>query len=335
MTILILRLFFLLIGGVVGYYTVFTLGSPGNVYLGFGLGILGALMVIIIERLSRNISLRGLSSAVFGLVLGLLLALLLRSLLEIIPTLDQEIKNIVGLIMTVILCYLGIILAMRGRDEFNIIIPYVRLRRQDQGEVIMILDTSVIIDGRIADIVQTRFIEGRFVIPRFVLKELQQIADSADPLKRARGRRGLEILDKLKKIPNVQIRIHQQDFPETKEVDAKLIKLAKILEAKIITNDYNLNKVAGIQDVPVLNINELANSLKPIFLPGEHLEVKIVKEGSERNQGVGYLDDGTMIVVDNAKHLIGKKLDVSVTSVLQTSAGKMIFAKVSGDIRRG
>jgi len=314
----------------VGYYTAFILGSPGNIYLGFGLGILGALMIIIIERLSRNVSLRGLSSAVFGLMLGLLLALLLKNLLEIIPTLDQEVKNIVGLIMTVILCYLGIVFAMRGRDEFNIIIPYVRLKRQDQEEAIMILDTSVIIDGRIADIVQTRFI-----IPRFILKELQEIADSADPLKRARGRRGLEILDRLKKIPNIQIRIHQQDFPETKEVDAKLIKLAKILEAKIITNDYNLNKVASIQDIPVLNINELANSLKPVFLPGEHLEVKIVKEGSERNQGVGYLDDGTMIVVDNARHLIGKKLDVSVTSVLQTSAGKMIFAKVSGDVRRG
>jgi uncharacterized protein YacL len=334
MTILFIRLLFILVGAILGYHTAYTLISADMAVMGLGLGLLTAVVIIVIERFSKNVSLRGLSSAVFGLILGLLLALLLRNLLAAVPTLSDEVKNTTGLIMTAILCYFGVILAMRGRDEFNIIIPYVRLSRQDQQETIMILDTSVIIDGRIADIAQTRFLEGRFIVPHFILKELQQIADSSDPLKRARGRRGLDILDRLKKISGVQIKIHQQDFPEVKEVDAKLIKLAKALEAKIITNDYNLNKVAGIQGVGVLNINELANSLKPVFLPGEELNVKIVKEGSEQNQGIAYLDDGTMIVVDNARHLINKRISVTVTSALQTTAGKMIFAKRSGDLGR-
>ena len=334
MTILFIRLLFIIVGGIVGWYTAFSVGSPDKVLIGLVLGILAAIIIIIIEHLSRNASLRGLSSVVFGLVLGLLLAWFIRNLLAVIPTLSQQTKDIAGLIMTAILCYFGVILAMRGKDEFNIIIPYVRLSRQDQQETIIILDTSVIIDGRIADIAQTKFIEGKFIVPHFVLRELQYIADSSDSLKRARGRRGLDILDKLKRMPGIQMKIHQQDFPEIKEVDAKLVKLAKVLEAKIITNDYNLNKVAGIQGVSVLNINELANSLKPVFLPGERLEVKIVKEGSEQNQGIAYLDDGTMIVVDNVRHLIGKRLDVAVTSVLQTTAGKMIFAKPSKDLGR-
>jgi len=334
MTILFIRLLFIIVGGIVGWHTAFSIGFPDKVLIGSILGILAAIIVIIIEYLSRNASLRGLSSVVFGLVLGLLLAWFIRNLLAVIPTLSQQTKDIAGLIMTAILCYFGVILAMRGKDEFNIIIPYVRLSRQDQQETIIILDTSVIIDGRIADIAQTKFIEGKFIIPHFVLRELQYIADSSDSLKRARGRRGLDILDKLKRMPGIQMKIHQQDFPEIKEVDAKLVKLAKVIDAKIITNDYNLNKVAGIQGVSVLNINELANSLKPVFLPGERLEVKIVKEGSEQNQGIAYLDDGTMIVVDNVRHLIGKRLDVAVTSVLQTTAGKMIFAKLSKDLGR-
>jgi len=239
------------------------------------------------------------------------------------------------IILTLIFCYLGMIIAMRGKDEFNLIIPYVKFVRQDKKEDIILLDTSVIIDGRVADILQTRFIEGRLVIPRFVLKELQQIADSQDSLKRNRGRRGLDILNKLQKTASFDVRIQEEDFPEIKEVDAKLVKLAKLLSAKIFTNDFNLNKIAELQGITVLNINELANALRPVVLPGEMMEIRISKEGKEHSQGVAYLDDGTMVVVDNSKHLIGQAAKVTVTSVLQTSAGRMIFAKLEDASRPG
>jgi len=190
-----------------------------------------------------------------------------------------------------------------------------------------VLDTSVIIDGRIADICETGFMDGTLVIPQFVLKELQFVADSSDSMKRNRGRRGLDILQKIQKMAGVDVTISDVDFPEVKEVDLKLIELARTLEGKIVTNDFNLNKVAQLRGVAVLNINELANSLKPVVLPGELMKVFILKEGKEYNQGVAYLDDGTMVVVDNARKMIGKTIDVVVTSVLQTTAGKMIFGR--------
>jgi uncharacterized protein YacL len=190
-----------------------------------------------------------------------------------------------------------------------------------------ILDTSVIIDGRIADIAETGFLDGVIVLPQFVLRELQLVADSADSMKRNRGRRGLDILQRIQKIATLTVQIVEDDFPAIREVDLKLIELAKLYEGKIVTNDFNLNKVAQLQGVEVLNINELANSLKPIVLPGEVMKVFILKEGKEYNQGVAYLDDGTMVVVDNARKMIGKNIDISVTSVLQTTAGKMIFGK--------
>ena len=189
------------------------------------------------------------------------------------------------------------------------------------------MDTSVIIDGRIADIAETGFLDGILVLPQFVLRELQLVADSADSLKRNRGRRGLDVMQRIQKMASVTVQIVEDDFPSVREVDLKLIELAKLYEAKIVTNDFNLNKVAQLQGVEVLNINELANALKPIVLPGELMKVFILKEGKEYNQGVAYLDDGTMVVVDNARKMIGKTIDVSVTSVLQTTAGKMIFGK--------
>jgi len=335
MTIFFLRILFLIAGGLVGYQSFFVLWSPEKGYLGIIVGTIGAFLIILSERISKNISLRGLSSAVFGLVLGLIVAWLIRSLFDLIPSLDQNVKYISGLVITVILSYLGVVLSMRGRDEFNIIIPYVRFSRKDEKDEFFILDTSVIIDGRIADIAQTKFLGGSFIIPHFILRELQHIADSHDSLKRVRGRRGLDILNKLKKISNVQIKIHQQDFPDISEVDHKLVKLAKVLEAKVLTNDYNLNKVAVIQGVTVLNINELANALKPVVLPGEEMDIKIVKEGTEHHQGVGYLDDGTMIVVENSRHLLGRNVKATVTSVLQTTAGKMIFARMENQGQNG
>lgn len=335
MTIFFLRILFLIAGGLVGYQSFFVLWSPEKGFLGLIVGTIGAFLIILSERISKNISLRGLSSAVFGLVLGLIIAWLIRSLFDLIPSLDQNVKYISGLVITVILSYLGVVLSMRGRDEFNIIIPYVRFSRKDEKDEFFILDTSVIIDGRIADIAQTKFLGGSFIIPHFILRELQHIADSHDSLKRVRGRRGLDILNKLKKISNVQIKIHQQDFPDISEVDHKLVKLAKVLEAKVLTNDYNLNKVAVIQGVTVLNINELANALKPVVLPGEEMDIKIVKEGTEHHQGVGYLDDGTMIVVENSRHLLGRNVKATVTSVLQTTAGKMIFARMDNQGQNG
>jgi uncharacterized protein YacL len=190
-----------------------------------------------------------------------------------------------------------------------------------------VLDTSVIIDGRIADVCETGFIDGALVIPQFVLKELQLVADSGDSLKRNRGRRGLDILQKIQKMAGVEVIVSDVDFPDIREVDLKLIELARTLEGKIVTNDFNLNKVAQLRGVHVLNVNELANSLKPVVLPGELMKVFILKEGKEYNQGVAYLDDGTMVVVDNARKMISKTIDIVVTSVLQTTAGKMIFGR--------
>ncbi len=292
-------------------------------YIGIGLGVLLGVFIIVLELTSKRVSVKGLSAAVFGIVFGILFARLIIEVFKLMR-MPEEVNGV----LIVIFAYLGMVMALRGKDEFNIIIPYVKLRREDQREEIIVLDTSVIIDGRIADICHTKFIEGKLVIPRFVLKELQQIADSADPIKRNRGRRGLDMLNKIRKSGHMEVKIHEEDLPEIRDVDAKLIKLAKMLNAKVFTNDYNLNKIAELQGVSVLNINELANALKPVVIPGELMEAKIVKEGKEYNQAVAYLDDGTMVVIDNARQLIGQTVKVIVTSVLQTAAGRMIFAKL-------
>jgi len=295
--------------------------------IGAAIGFIAAVAIIIFEFMMRKVSVRGLSSAVFGLIFGLIMAKLVSdtlSLLKLDPTLLYSLR----VVLTLIFCYLGMVIAVRGKDEFNIIVPYVKFSRQGQKDDLMILDTSVIIDGRIADICNVKFLEGKFVVPRFVLKELQQVADSSDSLKRARGRRGMDILAKLQKNTNIDIKIHNEDFNDIKEVDAKIIKLAKVLGAKVFTNDYNLNKIAEIQGVSVLNVNELANALRPVVLPGEALEIRLIKEGKEYNQGVGYLEDGTMVVVDNGRRSIGQNVHVIVGSVLQTAAGRMIFGKL-------
>lgn len=331
MTLIFIRVFFIIVTMLVGYQVGSILSNLGGI-IGVGLGLLAALIIIGLETSMRKVSVRGLSAAVFGLIFGLIMAKLIADAFVLLP-LSEGTRSILRVILTLIFCYLGMVMAMRGRDEFNLIIPYVKFVRQDRGEEIIILDTSVIIDGRIADVCQTKFIEGRLVIPRFVLKELQQVADSQDPLKRNRGRRGLEILHKLQKESKVDVKIHEEDFPDLSDVDTKLVKLAKVLNAKIFTTDYNLNRVAELQDVGVLNINELANALKPIVLPGELMEVKLIKEGKEYNQGVAYLDDGTMVVVEEGRRYIGQTIKVVVTSVLQTQAGRMIFTKPEGNRR--
>ncbi len=329
MTVIYLRAFFVIVSTIVGYYIGALLGNfslswqVGGAICGF----MASGAIILIEVGMRRFSIRNLSAAVFGLIFGFFMAWILTNVLKLIP-MSIELFSSLQIVLILVFCYLGMVIAMRGKDEFNLIVPYVKFVRQDEREDIVLLDTSVIIDGRIADILETKFVEGKIVIPRFVLRELQQIADSQDALKRNRGRRGLDILNKLQKNSNLKVKIQEEDFPEIKDVDAKLVKMAQLLSGKVVTNDFNLNKIAELQGVAVLNINELANALRPVVLPGETMEVRISKEGKEYNQGVGYLDDGTMVVIDNTRHLIGQVAKVTVTSVLQTSAGRMIFAKL-------
>ncbi len=325
MTFTIVRSFFVLLCGFMGSQIgkIIRPDIISSIYMGAGFGVLAGLIIVALELSSKRLSIKGLSAAVFGIIFGMLFGWIVIEVFRLMKV--DEIFN--GPII-LIFAYVGMVAAVRGKDEFNIIIPYVKLKREDQREEITLLDTSVIIDGRIADICRTKFLEGKLIVPRFVLRELQQIADSADPIKRNRGRRGLDMLNKVRKSGHVEVKIHEDDFPDIKDVDAKLIKLAKLLNAKVFTNDYNLNKIAELQGINVLNINELANALKPVVIPGELLEVKVVKEGKEYNQAVAYLDDGTMVVIDNARPAIGHTVKVTVTSVLQTAAGKMIFAKL-------
>jgi uncharacterized protein YacL len=300
----------------------------GEEMVGLAVGCGFSLVIIILEMMMRRVSVRGLSSMVFGLLLGLLMAKIVSNAFLLFP-MEGAVRSLTNIILTLSFCYLGAALGLRGRDEFNIIIPYVKLKRQGEVSDLAILDTSAIIDGRILDICKTSFLETRLVVPRFILRELQAIADSSDSIKRQRGKRGLEILHAIQ--TEINIVIQEEDFLDVQEVDAKLVRLAKLLEAKIITVDFNLNRIASLQGVKILNVNELANALKSVVLPGEDLEIKIIKEGKEYNQGIGYLDDGTMVVVENGRKAIGSMHLVNVTSVLQTQAGKMIFAKFKGE----
>jgi uncharacterized protein YacL len=292
-----------------------------------GVGAVVGAGIVLFEWKLRTVSLKRLIGAAIGSILGIcgayLFSLVIRSSVRAGNT-----QNFLQILVMLLMAYVGLIVGASKGDLLNLAALGGIFGGEKQGKKsYKILDTSVIIDGRIADIAETGFLDGIIVTPQFVLRELQLVADSADSLKRNRGRRGLDVLQRLQKMATLQIQIVEDDFPAVREVDLKLIELAKVYEGKIITNDFNLNKVAQLQGVEVLNINELANSLKPIVLPGEIMKVFILKEGKEYNQGVAYLDDGTMVVVDNARKMIGKTIDVSVTSVLQTTAGKMIFGK--------
>ncbi|SHF09227.1 Uncharacterized conserved protein YacL, contains PIN and TRAM domains [Seinonella peptonophila] len=350
------ELAFTLIGGSVGYY----LGPkfflvlhqspldfpevPGPQYFGAGLG---AILLFVAtfwfsdhvvkwikwseERLVRIPAADGLVGAL-GLIFGLIIAFLVQQPLSELSI--PGLSRVLPFVVSGLLGYLGFRVGYKKRDELISIFTLGRQgkeSKQKKEEVERpehkILDTSVIIDGRIADICQTGFLEGTLVIPSFVLEELQHIADSSDVLKRNRGRRGLDILNKIQKELQVRVLIYEGDFEEVSEVDSKLVKLAKVLSGKVVTNDFNLNKVCELQGVDVLNINDLANAVKPVVLPGEEINVQVIKDGKEHGQGVAYLDDGTMIVIEGGREFIGDRIDVLVTSVLQTSAGRMIFAK--------
>ena len=294
-----------------------------------------AVGLILFDMLFRNKSLGSISGLFFGIVAGVFLAYIFGIVVDLIVSVFFPDKtataNMIKLLIGACTIYLCVSFVLQTKDNFRFIIPYVEFSKQTKGAHPLILDTSVIIDGRIADIAETHILEGPLIIPRFVLKETQEIADSPNRLKRARGRRGLDVLNRLRANDKIEIRLIDAHIPTVDnlvEVDQKLVALAKHMDGKIVTNDYNLNKVARLRGVDVININDLANALKPVVLPGETLTVKIIKPGEEAGQGVGYLDDGTMVVVEQARDHIGETLNIVVTSTLQTSAGRMVFGKV-------
>ena len=291
--------------------------------------------VIALDIVIKNKQITTISAVYFGLLLGLLFGHLFSS--AIFPLVENEaskwLLTPLRILITLFFCYICVSTLYQTKDDFRFIIPYVEFSKQIKGSKALVLDTSVIIDGRIADICDTKIIDTRLIVPRFVLQELQNVADSSDKLRRNRGRRGMDMLKRMQSNPKVDLQIHEGNIPELQdanEVDQRLVILAKSLSARVVTNDYNLNKVAQLQGVEVININELANAMKSVALPGEVLKVKLIKAGDQIGQGVGYLDDGTMVVVEQGRNLIGQDINMTVTSVLQTSAGRMIFGRADG-----
>ena len=305
--------------------------SPKMVYVVLGGLILLALGVIVLDTSMRRKRLDTITAVYFGLIVGLFLTYVLG--LAIAPLqISERLLNPVQSVMGLVLCYVCISLLMQTKDDFRFIIPYVEFAKEIKGLKPCVLDTSVVIDGRIADVVETHIFDGQLIMPKFVVAELQGIADSSDRLRRGRGRRGLDILNRLRNNEDIELVIYDRELPEFADlsVDLKLVALTKHLQGKLVTNDYNLNKVARLQGVAVINLNDLSNALKPVFLPGERIDVRIVKVGEEPGQGVGYLEDGTMVVIESARDYINETVPVAVTSVLQTSAGRMVFGKLEG-----
>lgn len=322
--ILIRLLFAALLSGVCFVLRPFGLTGPAGAIA----GACAAGAVIVFELRVRALSLKRLIGAVCGSILGIFGATLFCLVLRSAPV-STSTSAVLQIFVLLLMTYIGLLVGANKGDMLNAAaVGTVFSGERPTKRTAKVLDTSVIIDGRIADIAEAGFIEGRLVVPEFVLRELQTVADSTDGSKRQRGRRGLDMLQRMQSNTSIQVHIVADDFPSIREVDLKLIELAKKWEAKVVTNDFNLNKVAHLHQIEVLNINDLANALKPVVLPGERMSVLILKEGKEYNQGVGYLDDGTMVVVDHARKMIGRPVDISVTSVLQTASGKMIFGKM-------
>ena len=322
--VLIRTFFVLLLAGAAYYLRPFALEAWPAATVGALLGI----AVVAFEVRLKQVSLRRLIGAAAGSVLGIFGAFLIALVIDRALPGQSTTAPFLQLLILLLMTYVGLIVGASKGEMLNLAAcGGVFGNEKTSKQTCKILDTSVIIDGRIADIAETGFLDGVIVIPQFVLRELQLVADSGDSMKRNRGRRGLDILQRIQKMPQLHVQLLDDDFPNVKEVDLKLIELAKLYDCKIVTNDFNLNKVAQLHGVEVLNINELANALKPVVLPGETMRVFILKEGKEYNQGVAYLDDGTMVVVDSAKRMMSKTIDITVTSVLQTTAGKMIFGR--------
>lgn len=330
----VIRAFFLLLC-ILGGYAVSQVQpqlvpSPINgTVLGFGFGGL----LIAIDEMLKGFSLRAFSAATFGLVLGSLIAWMVdRSGLFVYAD-DQPTRWLIRLCLFVAFSYIGMVLALRSnKEDFSLIIPYVRFTRENAPPAFILLDTSAIIDGRIADLIENRFIEGTVIVPRFILAELQNIADSSDAIRRARGRRGLEILSRIQKLRSIEFKLHEGDFPDEIAVDAKLMRLAKAIGAKLYTTDFNLGKVAELQGLPYVNMMAVGQAMKTVVLPGEIVQLRLVREGKDKGQGVGYLNDGTMVVVNHGAPMIGQQAEVQVQSTLQTGAGIIVFADVKRSV---
>ena len=323
--LLFTRLLFIFLFTFAGYMLG---GQNAIIFAAFGFG--AGVVVILFEMSARRLSLKNVSSVVFGILLGLIMAKLTIEFLKIFFLIEPDMMQIVNVFVTFTWVYFGLTLGLKGKGDFNLVIPYVKFKRQEFAEEEIVVDTSSIIDGRILDMVKTGFIEARFIIPRFVLNELHALSDSTDHFKRQKGKRGIEILHALNKEPMIEVDISDEDFEGVKAVDEKLVRLGALLNSKILTTDYNLNRIAQLQGVKVLNINDLSNALKPNFIAGERFTLKLIKEGKEQNQAIGYLEDGTMVVVENARWLIGKTAEVEVTSILQSPSGRIVFTKLRG-----
>jgi len=347
MLLLVIRMVFVLVAASVGVMFANAIVTPPEdapsdwtgpsgwvTMLVFFASVATAVLVVVLDVLVRQKDISRISAVYFGLLVGVILAYTFKLALQpSFAAVDPNLAAPVGLALTIVFCYLSVSFILQTKDDFRFVIPYVEFAKEIKGPKPLLLDTSVIIDGRIADICETRIIDNVMVVPRFVLQELQNIADSSDKLRRNRGRRGLDVLNRLQTSESTEIQMHDGRLPDlegVREVDHRLVLLAKRLSGKVVTNDYNLNKIARLQGVEVVNINDLANALKPVVLPGEPLAVKIIKEGEEAGQGVGYLEDGTMVVAEQGREHIGDEVSLVVTSVLQTSAGRMIFGRLEG-----
>lgn len=344
----IIRAIFILIVAGLGVRLAKAGGSATYWALMFSGVVLVAVVVVVLDLLTRRKRIQTISAVYFGLIVGLILSYYLQIALEPVSTLFftkvtpdskyAELPEVVKGLTTALICYICVSILLQTKDDFRFIIPYMEFSKEVKGTRPLVLDTSVIIDGRIADVAEARILDQPLVVPRFVLQELQAIADSSDRLRRNRGRRGLDILNKLQKSGSIEVRLDTSDLPELTDVttvDQKLLVLTKHLGGKVVTNDYNLNKIAKLQGVDVINLNDLANALKPIVLPGESMTVKLIKKGEEPGQGIGYLDDGTMVVAEQGAHHLGETVKLCVTSVLQTSAGRMIFGRLDGMVSSG
>jgi uncharacterized protein YacL len=346
----IVRVVFLFMAiSIAGDAVVFAVENDNNGTL-YALGILmsgftlvACIGVMVLDAIMKNKEITTLSAIYFGLLLGFLIGSLFWQALQ--PILHEYLKlarleeksnrieYLVQLLISIFSCFVAVSTLLQTKDEFRFIIPYIEFSKQIKGAKPLVLDTSVIIDGRIADICDTGIIDTKMIVPRFVLQELQGIADSSDKIRRNRGRRGLDILKRMQSNPKIELQMHEGNLAELRDVqkvDERLVVMAKVLSARVVTNDFNLNKIAQLQGVEVINLNELANSLKLVALPGEILHVKVVKQGDQMGQGIGYLDDGTMVVVEQGRGSIGQEVSITVTSVLQTPAGRMIFGRIGG-----
>ncbi len=331
-TLLAIRIVFIVLCAVAAWLVCYTVEEWDNRRtLAVSIGLLIGALVVLVDLMLKGFSLRGLSAITFGLAIGALIGWLIQSS-PLLEEGDPQTKYLVRLALFIICPYLGAVIALRGKDEFNLVIPYVRFVPHEVDVPLVVLDTSALIDGRIARVCETQFLGAALIIPTFVLSELQNIAGLPEPVKQARGRRGIEVLNDLRKIKHLDIRIHQSDVTRRSDIEAKLVFLAQSMRAKLLTTDANLAKMAQFQGVTCLNLHALEKSLRPEIVVGESIELELVKPGKEEGQAVGYLPDGSLVVVNNARTFMGRRVTAEIVGVLPTSGGKMIFADLLGEV---